>query len=45
MPIRLTDSPAKAKKDGHLGARLITDLPAPARGSKIHYDSDPTGFA
>ncbi len=45
MSIRLTDSPAKAKKDAHLGARLIKDLPTPARGSKIHYDSDPTGFA
>ncbi len=43
MSIRLTDSPAKAKKDA--AARLIKDLPAPARGSKIHYDSDPTGFA
>ncbi len=45
MPIRLTDSPAKAKKDGHLGARLIKDLPAPERGSKIFYDGSPTGFA
>ncbi len=45
MPIRLTDSPAKAKKDAHLGARLIKDLPAPERGSKIYYDGDPTGFA
>ncbi len=45
MPIRLTDSPAKAKKDARLGARLIKDLPAPARGSKIYYDGDPTGFA
>ena len=45
MPIRLTDSPAKAKKDAALGARLIKDLPAPERGSKIYYDGDPTGFA
>ncbi len=45
MPIRLTDSPAKAKKDAALGARLIKDLPAPERGSKIYYDGDPVGFA
>ena len=45
MPIRLTDSPAKAKKDARLGARLIKDLPAPERGSKIFYDGSPTGFA
>ena len=45
MPIRLTDSPAKAKKDAHLGAQLIRDLPTPERGSKIYYDGDPVGFA
>ena len=45
MAIRLTDSPVKAKKDRGLGARLVNDLPAPNRGSKIYYDGSPVGFA
>ncbi len=45
MAIRLTDSPVKAKKDRDLGARLVNDLPAPNRGSKIYYDGSPVGFA
>ncbi len=45
MAIRLTDSPVKAQKDRDLGARLVSDLPAPDRGSKIYYDGSPVGFA
>ena len=45
MAIRLTDSPFKAKTDRELGARLVNDLPAPDRGSKIYHDGSPAGFA
>ena len=41
MAIRLTDSPFKAKTDRGFGARLVNDLPAPDRGSKIYYDRSP----
>ncbi len=42
MTIRLTDSKTKAKNDPH--ARHVADIPAPERGSKVWYDSNPPGF-